>query len=247
MTPERIARIRAEFAWLPEDYLRLLARVPAGSGAKRFGLQWLDGPQVPGEAFGAALAAQFPSAVWIARRRGNPVGYADWNSGPARLFEWAGSQGKVVQQFDGIGALVLASILTPGHDRRPLAPYSLRVSGMTVGPWHDAGTEYTARAILSPDEEAGVIDALQAAAPAGWALCLARDDNNSWVTIRPLPGGFEICLDHHGSGGESRRVTHAQAIAELLALAPFNGGSHPACHALLTVPLPKAQPPAPSR
>ena len=244
MTAQRIAQIRAEFSWLPEDYLRLLTRVPAGPGAKRFGVQWLDGPQVPGEAFGASLAAQFPSAVWIARRGGNPVGYAGWHNGPARLYEWAGSQRKVVQQFDGIGALVLASVLTPGYDSRPLAPLSLRVPGMALGPWHDAGTEYTARGIFLPDEEAGVIDALQAAAPAGWELCLVREDNDSWLSIHPLPGGFEVRLDRHGSGGAWQRVTHAQAVAELLALAPFNDGSLPAYHALLTVPLPRAGPAA---
>jgi hypothetical protein len=240
VTPERIAQIHAEFAWLPGDYLRILSRVQAGPAAMRYGAQWFDGPQVPGAAFGASLGEKFPSALWIARRGGNPVGYAGWDVGQARLYEWAGSQRKVVRRFDGIAALVLASILTPGYDSRPVAPLSLQVRGMALGPWHDARTAYAARGILLPDEEASVIGALQAAAPAGWELCLSRADNDSWLTIRPLPeGGFELCLDHHGSGGEWRPASRTQATAELLALAPFNDGTQPAYHALLTIPVPR--------
>jgi hypothetical protein len=238
MTPERIAQIRAEFPWLPADYLRILSRVPAGSATSRYGVQWFDGPESPGDAFGAALAAQFPSALWIARRGGNPVGYAGWDAGHPRLYEWAGSQRKVVHRFDGIAALVLASILTPGYDGRPLAPFALQVPGLALGPWHDAGTQYIAHCILLPDEEAGVIDALHAGAAAGWELCLSRDDNNSWLSIQPLPGGFELRLDRHGCGGQWQHATAEVALAALLALAPFNDGVHPAYHALLSVPVP---------
>ena len=238
MTPERINTIAAAFPWLPADYLRMLARVQAGSAANRYGAQWFDGPQAPGEAVGASVGTQFPSALWIARRAGNPVGYAGWDAGSPRLYEWAGSQRKVVQQFDSIAALVLASILPAGYDSRPVAPFALQVPGMALGPWHDARTEYAARCILLPDEEAGVIASLQAGLPAGWNLCLSRDDNNSGLSIRPLPGGFEVCLDRHGSGGAWQRVTAEEALAALLALAPFNAGSHPAYHALLTIPVP---------
>ncbi len=83
---------------------------------------------------------------------------------------------------------------------------------------------------------------MQAAAPSGWELCLVREDNDSWLSIRPLPGDFEVCLDRHGSSGQWRHVTHAEAVAELLALAPFNDGSRPAYHALLTIPVPPSVP-----
>ncbi len=235
MTPERIAQIQAEFPWLPPDYLGILSRVQAAPAAPSHGLQWFDGPKAPGQAFGAALAAQFPSALWIARRAGNPVGYAGWDAGPARLYEWAGSQRQVVRQFDGIAALVLAAVLTPGYDSRPVVPLALQVRGMALGPWHDAGTGYVTRGILLADAESGVLASLQAVAPAGWELCLTRADNDSWLSIRPVAGGFELCLDRHGSAGRWQRVTGAEAEAALLTLAPFNDGSHPAYHAVLTL------------
>ncbi len=238
MTPERIAQIRLESPWLPGDYLRILPRVQVGPTAESYGVQWFDGPQAPGAAFGAALAVQFPSALWIARRGGNPIGYAGWDAGLPRLYEWAGSQRRRVHHFDGIAAMVLASILTPGYDSRPLAPCSLQVSGMALGPWHDARTEYVARGILLPDMESGVIDALQSVAPSGWELGLSRDDNDSWLSIRPVPDGFELCLDRHGSAGRGQRVNGAQAATALLTHAPFNDGSKPCYHALLRIPPP---------
>ena len=225
MPPERIAQIAAAFPWLPADYLRILPRIDPASPRKRYGLEWLDGPQAPGSAFGAAVGAQFPSALWIARRDGHAIGYAGMDAGAPRLQEWRGSQRQVVRAFDGIAALVLAPIVESDSDMRPVVPLAIHVPGLAFGPWHDAGWQHTAQCILLPGEEAGVLGALAAALGSRWDLTLTREDNDSWLSIRPVPGGYETCLDRHGSAGRAQRATADAARAALFALAPFNDGS----------------------
>ncbi len=225
MTPGRIAQIAAANPWLPADYLRILPRVDPGSARKRFGLEWLDGPQAPGTAWGPAIGAQFPTAVWIARRDGHAVGYVDIDSGLPRLQEWRGSQRQVVRAYDGIAALVLAPLIDSDGDRRPVVPQAVVVPGLAFGAWRGAGDGYSAPCILLPGEEAGVLEALVAALGTRWNLTLTREDNDSWLSIRPTRGGCETCLSRHGSAGDWQPATVETARAELLALAPFNDGS----------------------
>jgi hypothetical protein len=225
MSPDRIAQIAKAFPWLPADYLRILPRIHPASPRRRYGLEWLDGPQVPGIVFGPAVGAQFPSAVWIARRDGHAIGYAGMDAGAPRLQEWRGSQQQIERTFDDIPALLLAPVVENDCDRRPVVPLAIRVPGLAFGPWHDAGSEQTAQCILLPGEEAGVLEALAAALGSRWDLTLTREDNDSWLSIRPVAGGYETCVARHGSAGAEERVTADQARAGLLALAPFNDGS----------------------
>jgi hypothetical protein len=221
MTPDRIAQIAAAFPWLPADYLRILWRVDPAPANKRFGLKWFDGPQVPGAIGGPSIRPQFPTAMWIARRNGNAVGYVDIDGAP-RLQEWRASQRRVVRTYADIAALVLACIIDADQDQRPVVSQAVAVPDLAFASWRNAGDCFTALCILLPGKEAGVIDSLFAALGTRWELSLTREDNDSWLLIRPARGGCEICLTRHGSCGDWQPATIDTARTELLALAPFN-------------------------
>ncbi|MBX3658832.1 MAG: hypothetical protein KF740_10390 [Ramlibacter sp.] len=235
MSPERVAEIMATHPWLPEDCQRLLPGVEPG--LTRYGLQWLDGPQNPGELYGAAMAAQFPSALWIGRRDGNAVGYSDIAIGSPRLCEWAGSQQRVVRQFSGTDALILA-LLPPAADMRPVVACSLRVPGVAFGPWRRSGDAIEAPCILSPGLAATAVPAVLDRFAPGWCLTLTQEDHESWISVRAAPNGLQWCLLQHGSAGEWAPIERPAALQALLQAAPFNDGSSSACFARLTWPPP---------
>ena len=236
MSAGRIGEIAAAFPWLPADYLRHLTRITPGPHAYRYGAQWLDGPQVAEAAFGAQVGRLFPEARLIARRHGNLIGYTGWAAGHPRLMEWGRSQERVVQEFDGIAAITLSTILPPGYDMRPVVPLQLTVAGLALGPWHDAGDSYLARGVVMQGGEAGLLEALQRTLPDGWSLGLVHADDDSWLSVRFAGGALSLCLDHHGSSGTARAATVEEVLAEILAAVPFNEGAHPGCYFHLTIP-----------
>ena len=236
MSPGRIADIAAAFPWLPADYLRHLARITPGPHAYRYGAQWLDGPQVAEEAFGAQVGRLFPEARLIGRRHGNLIGYTGWAAGQPRLMEWGSSQERVIQEFDGIAAITLSTVLPTGYDMRPVVPLQITVAGLALGPWHDAGDKYVARGIVMQGGEAGILEALQRALPGGWSLGLVHADSDSWMSVQFADGAFSLCLDRHGSSGTVRTATAREVHAEILAAVPFNDGVHPGCYFHLTIP-----------
>ncbi|MGE0383659.1 MAG: hypothetical protein AB7Q97_02955 [Gammaproteobacteria bacterium] len=236
MDPERISAIAAHFPWLPRDYLRHLQRVTPGPHACRYGAQWFDGPQEAAAAFGVQVGRLFPEARLIGRRNGNFIGYTGWASGNPSLLEWRGSQSRKLAVFDDIAALTLSSILLPGSDGRPVAPLKLAVTGLALGPWHDAGTVYVTRGILLPDAESTLLGMLQEALPDGWNLSLVHADNDSWTSIRRAGGKLTLCLDRRGSAGTERAASEDEVRAAIVSCAPFNDGSHPACHLTLSIP-----------
>ncbi|MBX3586705.1 MAG: hypothetical protein KF796_08665 [Ramlibacter sp.] len=232
MSPERVAEIMAAHPWLPADCQRLLPGVEPG--LTRYGLQWLDGPQDPGELYGAAMAAQFPSARWIGRRDGNAVGYSGIGNGAPQLCEWAGSQQQVVRRFAGTDALIL-SLLHPGADMRPTVTHRLEVPGMAFGPWRQAGAAIEAPCIFSPGLVATALPSLLDRFAPGWCLTVTQEDHESWLSVRAAPNGLESKPTRHGTAGEWVAVTREQALAGLRTAAPYNDGSSAACFARLSL------------
>lgn len=222
MRAERVRALQAEFAWLPEDYARLLARVEPGEC--RYGLSWLDGPQHPGQVAGTAAAASFPRAFWIGRRSGQAVGYALRQDGPVELCEWGRAQRQVLQRFAGIDALILAQ-LDPASDRRSVIEQDLRIPGMAIAPWRDAGTGHTAECLLSPGREHQALDYLLTKYGGDWELILARADGDSWLCVRRRRSGLERLVAHHGSAGDWQPTTEPEALREMSDLAACNDGS----------------------
>ena len=222
MLAERLKEIVAEHPWLPDDCLRVWARVQPG--LRRYGLEWFDGPQRPQDAFGPTAAASFPSAIWIGRRQGRFVGYEGVERGRPVLCEWGGSERRVIRRFAGMDELILSQ-LNPSADGRPVVRHELNIPGMAFGPWRDAGQGLTADCILSPGLEGIGLDNLLGRLAAGWELLLGCGDNESGLSVRKHHGQFELLNGTHGSMGDWRAATRESAYAELLALAPYNDGA----------------------
>lgn len=243
MSPEQVEQIRAAWPWLPADYLRLLGKLPAG--ARRYGVHWLDGPQIPGEAWGKAVGQAYASVLWIGRRAGNPVGYRRPGVLPPRIEVWGGSQQEVLQVYSGIDALVLSQI-PPDADLRPVVAHALSIPGVSFARWHDVGYGLSALCMFSPGLEALGVDHLLAQLAPGWSLTLTCEDNDSWFGVEKDADGYTTCLSRHGSVGETLRPPVEEIRRQMLALAPFNGGSWGGYFARLTIPGPTAPPPGPT-
>ncbi|MBL8383617.1 MAG: hypothetical protein JNM90_11100 [Burkholderiales bacterium] len=237
VTPD-IAAVVAAYPWLPQDYLRLLPRVPPAPPRRRYGFDWFDRPQEPCTALGARLADRFPAAILIGRRSGNLVGYAGWQDEAPLLYEWAGSQQRVVRRFATLSALALATAAPEESDLRARVPLQVRVPGLLIAAWRDGGSRLDAPCILLAGEEAGVLDGLAAALPSGWTFTLTCEDGDSWQSLRPALGGFESCHTRHGSVGAWGACDHAAARTRVVALAPCNDGGAPGWTAHLSLPAP---------
>lgn len=235
MLAERLKEIFADSPWIPDDCRRVLAKVRAGQ--RRYGVEWFDGPQRPAAVLGPSAAASFPSAQWIGRCSGQPVGYESVESDRPVLCRWGGSQRQVVRRYTGIDDLILAQ-LDPASDRRPVLRHELRIHGMAFGPWHDAGMHLTSECILSPGLEIAALESLLTRMTDGWRLVLQRGDSDNWLCARRRDGEFELLDARHGCIGEWRTSSRTSAFSELLALAPYNDGALGQSFARLDVPKP---------
>lgn len=222
MREECIRAHRAAHPWLPEDYVRILARVEPGE--RRYGLTWLDGPQAPGQVGGPVAAGHFPQAWWIGRRNGQAVGYERRPDGTPELCEWGRSQRQVLRRYAGIDALILAQI-DPSSDRRPVVAHTLEVPGLAFSGWRVAGNDYTADCLFSAGREAEALERLLAGQPVDWEIVLTRPDGDSWLCVRRQHGTLERLVAHHGSIGDWQPTTESAARRELGALAPGNDGA----------------------
>lgn len=234
MTPERIAVLHQAYPWLPADYRRALGTIEPGR--TRYGVQWFDGPQRPEQLGGAAAAQAYPSAWWIGRRKGNPIGYELTDTSQPQLCEWGGSQRRCVARYHGIDALVLAQI-NPDGDRRPRVPYELQIHGLAFGPWRDGGTAIDAPCLLSAGLESVGIENVLARLEPGWELLLMAVHDDAGLLVRKEAAGYELCEIRHGSFGSWQATPFEQVFAACLAVAPGNGGADFGSFGRLTVPV----------
>lgn len=233
MHPDRVRAHQQSFPWLPADYLRALARIEPGR--VRYGIEWFDGPKRPAELAGAALEEAFPSARWIGRRDGDPVGYEGVDQGQPVLCVWGASEQRCRARYGSIDALALAQ-LDPAADGRPIVSCSLQVPCVAFGPWRNAGTGIDAPCILSVGMESMAIRHLMKRMDPLWQLTLTGDDNDSCLSARKRGVGFELEHSRHGSAGDWQPATERETLAKLSAWAPGNDGSAPWAFARLSLP-----------
>lgn len=233
MTPARLAAIRAAFPGLPDDYFVWLARVDTGVARKQYGARWLASPERPAE---AGARERFPTALWVARRDGQVIGYADDAPRASRLYEWGASQRQVVKTYAGMADFVLDGVLRWENDGRPPVPCSLRVEGLACGPWRDLGDTWLCRCIIVPGAAAALPDHLFTALGRVWSMTLVGADNDSWLSLTASDGRYTFNLARHGSSGETRAIARSELAEALLAWAPYNDGCHASSHATLSVP-----------
>ena len=235
MKPERIAALCETFPWMPADLRRLLASIEPGR--TRYGVQWFDGPQRPEQLGGAAAAQAYPSAWWIGRRKGNPVGYELPDAGQPQLCEWGGSQRRCVARYADLDALILAQI-NPDGDRRRLVPFYLHIPGLAFGPWRDGGVAIEAPFVLSAGRETDGIRSVLACLMPGWELLLMAVHDDAGLLVRKEAAGYELCEIRHGSFGSWQAATYDRVFSTCMAMAPGNGGADFGSFGRLTVPAP---------
>lgn len=233
MLEEKIAELRHRFPWMPLDCASALAVIVPGR--RRYGIEWFAEPRRPVDIAGAGVGAAFPTAWWIGRRNGNPVGYETADSAAPSLYEWGGSQRQRLAHFSGIDALAMSQ-LNPEADRRALVEVKIEVPGMVFGPWRSGGDLIDAPCMFSVGYGCLGAERILARIGRGWELLLMEEDRDSALCVRRMPAGFEVSRIGHGHFGSWTHESDEGTLAACAALVPHNDGSDAWSFGKLSIP-----------
>lgn len=235
MQEENIAELRRRFPWLPLDCATALtAMVP---GRRRYGIEWFEQPRRPADVAGAGVGQAFPTAWWIGRRNGNPVGYEPADTAAPALYEWGGSQRRRLAHFAGIDALALSQI-NPDADRRALVEVEIEVRGLAFGPWRSGGDFLDAPCMFSVGLGNVGVENIIGRLGIGWELLLMEEDRDAALCVHGTAAGYELRRIGHGHFGAWVPASQEATRAACTALVSRNDGSDAWSFGKLSLPAP---------
>lgn len=225
--------LRRRFPWLPPDCVAALCAVVPGR--RRFGIEWFEEPRRPADVGGVSVGRAFPTAWWIGRRDGDPVGFDLTDPALPMLCAWGGSQQRVRARFAGIDALALSQ-LDPAADRRPQVEVALRIPGLAFGPWRSSGTVVDAPCMFSVGSGDLGVDGILGGLEGDRELMLIEADRDAALCVRKHGEGYALSRIGHGHFGAWTPASVAAARAACTALVPHNDGSDAWSFGRLTLP-----------